>query len=262
MDNSKANKKFNEFRVSGQPQITKMSDDAGSRSAQQYYSLQVPNHLAQQSNKDPEQELAPKNPKTFLNNGRNPGIIQNIHSSLPTDPVHFMESIGGQNLGFPGDLHASQSGNRTSSSHSLTPSFKNDALSDRNEYDHKYDESTVELQHDPLARVQELNAKLQEELEDCRKKSGMLAKQLAAGGQIKWTEWRNEKQEQQHKDEIRKIKIDHALELNAQKEAHQKATKVEIDRAKLQLLQEFNSRIFQDFTNACKKRELCIKQYN
>ena len=62
-------------------------------------------------------------------------------------------------------------------------------MGDKNGYDQKNDESTGELQHHTLARAQEFNAKLQEELEDCREKSGMLAKQLATRSQRKWPEW-------------------------------------------------------------------------
>ena len=51
-----------------------------------------------------------------------------------------------------------------------------------------------------------------------------------------------------------------SLELNAQKEALQKAYKTEIDMVKLQLMQEFDSRIFQEVTTAGKNQELCIKQ--
>lgn len=257
MDDSTANKTSEEF-VSGLPQITKMGDDARSRCAPKYNSLQVLNRLAQQTNRNPEQQLAPKSPKIVLNNGRNSSILHDIPSSPPTDPIRYVEPNEEQSLAFLEDLRAPRSDNRISSLRSSATSVNHDSLGDRE----GYDEITRELQRDMLARAQELNAKLQEELEDCQKKSGMLAKQLAAGDQRKWREWQKEKQEQHQKEEINKIKINHALELNAQKEAFQKATKIEIDKVKLQLMQDFNPRIFQEVTKACKKQELCIKLPN
>lgn len=262
MDDSTVNKTSHEFLASGIPQLTKMGDDASSRSVPKYNSLQVLNRLALKSNRNPEQQLAPINQKIVLNNGGNPSILFDIPSSPPTDPVRHVESNEEQKLGFLGDLQISRSGNRISSLRSSAPSVNHDALGDREECGQKHDDSTRKLQQDTLARAQELKANLQEELQDCQKKSGMLAKQLPAGGQRRWTEWQKEKQEQKHKDEIKKIKIDHALELKAQKEALQKATEIEIDMVKLQLMQELNSRVFQEVTKACKKQELYIKQLN
>lgn len=168
--------KIQKLIVSRLRQITKMSKDARSKSASKYNFVKDLNRLAQLPNKERKQQLAPKNPKIVLNSGGNPIILQNIPLLLQKDPAHFMELIGRQSLGFRGDLHTSHLGNQISSSHSLTPpSVINDLMGDRNEYEQKHDESIEELQHDMLA-----NAKLQEELEDCLEKSGMLTKQLTA----------------------------------------------------------------------------------
>lgn len=204
-----ANKTSEEFLLSRLPQITRKGVDDRSRSTPKHNSLPVLNSLAQQSKRNPEQQLVPKNPKIVLN-------------------------IKEQDWELMGDLQASRSSSRIGPLHRSAPSVIHDALGGR---EHKHDESTGELQHDMLARAQELNAKLQEELKDCQKQSSMVAKRLAAEHQRKWTEWQKEKQQQQHKEEIQKIKEDHALELGAQKEALQKATKVEIDMVKGKLMQ-------------------------
>lgn len=123
-------------------------------------------------------------------------------------------------------------------------SVYHDASGEREKSGYNQDKSTKEVEHGMLAESRELIVKLQKELENFQKESSIAAKQ------------------QQHEKEIQKIKAEQALELSTQKETLQKTIKMEIDREKRQLMQEFNSRISQEVTKACKKQELRIKQLN
>ena len=125
----------------------------------------------------------------------------------------------------------------------------------------KHDESTKRLQQDMLERAQESNARLQKELGECQKNSSMVEEQRAAENRRKMTEWQVS-EERYYKEEVQIVKDEYALELKAQKESIQKALKLEIDREKAQLVQEYNSRISQEVTKACKKQELHIRQLN
>lgn len=123
-------------------------------------------------------------------------------------------------------------------------SVYHDASGEREKSGYNQDKSTKEVEHSMLAESRELIVKLQKELEKFQKESSIAAKQ------------------QQHEKEIQKIKAEQALELSTQKETLQKTIKMEIDREKRQLMQEFSSRISQEVTKACKKQELRIKQLN
>lgn len=229
--------------------------------------------------KDSKKYPTPKFPEITLNEGRNleEESLPQIPSSFPTDPLELIESKEDENWHFLRDARSPRSGSPVGSPGSPTPSVYHDALGDRDEYwkmtggslvgaglginlGQRHDESTKRHQRDMLARTQDSNSKLQRELEECQKKS-MIAEQQAAKNKTKLTEWQVSK-EQYYEEEIQRINDEHVSELSAQKEALQKAMKIEIGLEKAQLVQEFSSRISQEVTKGCKKQELHIKQLN
>lgn len=229
--------------------------------------------------KDSKKYPTPKFPEITLNEGRNleDESLPQIPSSFPTDPLEFIESKEDENWHFLRDARSPRSGSPVGSPGSPTPSVYHDALGDRDEYwkmtggslvgaglginlGQRHDESTKRHQHYMLARSQDSNSKLQRELEECQKKI-MIAEQRAAENKTKLTEWQVSK-EQYYEEEIQRINDEHVSELSAQKEALQKAMKIEIGLEKAQLVQEFSSRISQEVTKGCKKQELHIKKLN
>ena len=224
--------------------------------------------------------LTPKLPEITLNDGSDLKKKSPPHftSLSPANTLQYVESKEDENRTFMRDAQSPRSGSPAGSPGSPAASVYHDALGDKEEYwkltggslveaglginlGQKHDESTKRLQHDMLVRAQESNAKLQKELGECQKKGSMVDEQRAAEDRRKMTEWQVSK-EQYYKEEIQMVKDEYASELKAQKESIQKALKLEIDREKAQLVQEFNSRISQEVTKACKKQELHIRQLN
>lgn len=203
--------------------------------------------------------------------------MPHIPLSFPTTPLQLIESNEDENWKFLRDARSPRSGSPVSSPGSPTPSVYHDAVGDRDEYwkrtggsvvgaglginfGQSHDESTKRYQHDMLVRSQESNVKPQKELEECHKKI-MVTERQAVENRRKSMEWQLSK-EQYYEEEIQRIKDEHISELSAQKEALQKAIKLEIGLEKAQLVQESSSRISQEVTKACKKQELRIKQLN
>lgn len=219
--------------------------------------------------------LTPKFPEIILNEGRNlkEESWPQIPLSFPTYSSQFIESKEVENWHFLMDAQSPRSGSPVGSPGSPTPSVYHDALGDKDEdwkvtggslvgvglginLGQRHDESTKRHQHDMLVRTQDSNANLQGELEESQRKI-MIAKQQTAKNKTKLTEWQVSKEK--YYEEIQRINDEHVSEFNAQKEALQKAMKIEIGLEKAQLVQEFSSRISQEVTKGCKKQELRIK---
>lgn len=219
-------------------------------------------------------------PEIILNEGRNSkekSWQPQIPLSSPTDSSQLIESKEDENWKFLRGAQSPRSGSPVGSPGSPTPSVYHDAVGDRDEdwkvtggslvgarlginLGQRHDESTKRHQQNMPVRTQVSNAKLQGELEESQKKI-MIAKQQTAENKTKLTEWQVSK-EKYYEQEIQRINDEHLSELNTQKEALQKAMKIESGLEKAQLAQEFSSRITQEVTKGCKKQELRIKQLN
>lgn len=230
--------------------------------------------------RDSKNYLVPKFPEITLNEGGNlkEESMPHIPSSFPTTPLHLEESKDDEDWKFLRDARSPRSGSPIGSPGSPTPSVYHDAVGYRDEFwkgtggsvvgaglgitlGQSHDASTKRYyQHDMLVRTQESNFKLQKGLEECHKKI-MVAQQQTVENKRKSTESQLSKG-QYYEEEIQRMKDEHVSELSAQKEALQKAIKIEIGLEKARLVQEFSSRLSQEVTKACKKQELRIKQLN
>lgn len=264
-----------EFIASELQQISNHDEDDKSKRAAKYETISLLDYFVAQPKENSEQHLAPEKAKISLNDERNSRMqpLTDVTSSSPTDPLQYAESKEDETGEFMMDMR-----DPVGSSSSPAPSFDHGALENREEFSkptggmligtgfgiklgYNHDESMKKLQHNMLASAQVSNVKLQKERVEFQKESSVGERQLAAENQRKWTEWQEEKQ-QHHDEEIQKIKEEHASELNAQDETLQNAMKMEIDREKVQLIQESRSRISQEVTKACNKQELCIKHFS
>lgn len=224
--------------------------------------------------------LTPKFPEIALNGGNNlkEQSPPHVSPSSLTKTLQYVELREDENCNFMRDAQSPRSGSPVGSPGNSAQSVYHDALGDRGKcwkqtgesplgaglgitLGQKHDESTKRLQHDMLARAEESSVKLQKVLGECQKKSGMVDEQKATENQREWTEWGVSK-ERHYKEEFQRITDEHVSELNMQKETVQKAINIEIIREKAQLVQEFDSRISQEVTEACKIKELRINQLN
>lgn len=177
-----------------------------------------------------EQHLAPELPE--------------ITTSFPTGSSQRVE----ESWDFLEMIRSPRHGRSIDSSGSPDPSIYHDALRDSEELwilkgenpievglginlGNEHDKGMIKLQNNIPARAQESNNKLQDEVEKCQEKVRMVDERLEAENQQKGAAWREEMEQQ-------------------------------INREKVQLRQEFNSRIAQEVTKACKEQELHIKQLN
>ena len=232
----------NQENQSGKPELS-VTPEVSNAYSVEFIASELPQISSQDKDDDGKKKVSQRQLDEVSEQHLAPELPE-ITTSFPTDPSQRVEESWDY-------LEIIQSPRYDSSidlSGSPDPSIYHDALRDREEpwtlkggspievglginLGNEHDKGMKKLQNNVPASAQESNIKLQKEVEKCQEKGSMVDERLAAEDQQKWAAWREEMEQQ-------------------------------INREKVQLRQEFNSRISQEVTKACKKQELRIKQLN